>query len=88
MVKRKQYKARSLAGAENQVRMLRSRIAKDAKIFGEVYRDRGLLAKLAADGPCFFSQQEVMEAKRLRDAILRRQFNLNPDGSPCGVLHA
>ena len=39
------------------------------------------MAKLAADGPCFYSPLDVMAAKEVRDRILW-SFGLNPDGTP------
>ncbi len=81
-MKRKPYMAKSISGAQLRVRMLEARMAKDSRVFAEVYRDRGLLAKLAADGPCFFNPLDAMEAKIRRDVILSKEFGLNPDGTP------
>jgi hypothetical protein len=40
-----------------------------------------VLARLAADGPCFDSPVMVMAAKHIRDWILKEQCGLNPDGT-------
>jgi hypothetical protein len=40
-----------------------------------------LMARLAADGPCFFNPLEAMAAKQRRNLLLAAQW-LNPDGSP------
>lgn len=80
-MKRTAYKAKTLSGAQARVRELENRIAEYREKFDQLYEDRSLLARLAADGPCFNNPLEAMAARKRRDLILSRQFRLNPDGT-------
>lgn len=68
----KPYKAKSLKSAEREVRHLRRLCDRMNDILDQYDRDRLTLAKLAADTPQFFNPLLAMEAKDLRDRILKR----------------
>lgn len=75
----KPYKAKSLKAAERAVRSLRKQRAERDEllnIFDELLnifdREREMLAKLAAETPQFFNPLHVMEAKKIRDLILKQ----------------
>lgn len=73
------YKARSLKGAERRVRELLKQRAYHIEILENWNKERKLLAKLAAEGPCFDNPLIAHEAKKIRDHILSL-MNLGPDG--------
>jgi hypothetical protein len=79
-MKAKPYKAKSLSGAERQVRQLRKIVANLNEIAGRFKQERDRMAMLAADGPCFSNPLVVAETKQLRDKILRESCGLRPDG--------
>jgi len=76
------YQARSLKGAQNEVRRLRKCVLDLIHENMRLARDRRTLAKLAAEGPAFFNPLEAMAAEKIRDEILLRECRLNFDGSP------
>ena len=76
----KQYKAKSIAGAERRVRELQKRNAKLLEYLDRSDGEVKALAKLAATGPTFFNPTEIWEAEKLRDEILAR-MGLNSDGT-------
>lgn len=75
----KPYKAKSLKAAERAVRSLTKQRAERDELLNIFDRERKILAKLAADTPQFFNPIEVMEAKKIRDLILKQ---LNESISP------
>lgn len=76
------YKAQTISGAEREVRRLRRFNRELLAMLDEYAHDRVTLAKFAADGPAFDNPIVVMEAKKLRDSILRDRCRLAPDGRP------
>lgn len=74
----KPYTAKSLAGAQTEVRRLRRKNAELIETLDQMVAQRNQLAKLAATGPAFFNPLEIIEAKRIRDFILYN-LNMNPD---------
>lgn len=68
----KPYKAKSLKGAERQVRSLRGQLSVCHALLNSFDSDRRLMARLAADTPQFANPITVMEAKKLRDQLLQR----------------
>lgn len=77
MGKPAKYVAKTLKGAEREVRalrrlvsMLRSDLESEYAIIQRQKRERLTLAKLAAETPQFFNPLDVIEAKKLRDDIL------------------
>jgi len=72
------YKAKTISGAERRVRRLEGQLN---KLTGEcvswesmarrVVEERDILALLAADKPMFDNPILVIEAKKLRDRVLR-----------------
>jgi hypothetical protein len=76
----KPYTSRSLPSAIREVRKYRRLIAAYQRTCTKLDAERNVMAKLAADGPCFFNPLEAMEAKRLRDEVLLAQ-GLAPDGT-------
>ena len=68
----KPYKARSLKGAEAQVRNCRKQIRQRDEVIDRLIGERNALAKLAADGPQFNNPIEAMAAKKIRDEVLKR----------------
>lgn len=82
MAKTKPYKAKTLSGAQSYARMLIKSRAKIVALLERYARERKLMAKLAADGPCLLNPLELATAKKLRNEILRNECRLNPDGTP------
>lgn len=87
--KQKLYIAKSKESAEKEVRRVRRMCKKISSVLSDVaesrrelYKHRRLLAMLAAEGPCFHNPLTVYEVKNLRDAILRDECRLQPDGKP------
>lgn len=76
----KPYQAKSLSGAQAEVRRLRKQLIEAHDLLDRYHDQRRTLARLAADGPAFFNPLQVAAAKRLRDKILRWD-GMNPDGS-------
>lgn len=72
----KPYKAKSLKGAEAMVRRLRQQIAQRDDLLDRFDHERKMLAKLSADTPQFYNPMIVMEAKQIRDRILKQQYKL------------
>jgi|GEM_PF-4353134 len=68
----KPYKARSLKAAERAVRSLTKQRDELDELLAIFDRERKMLAKLAADTPQFFNPLDVMEAKKIRDLILKQ----------------
>lgn len=67
------YHAKSLKGAEREVRRLRKQVAQVAKIMAQYGYERKLLAMLAAETPQFDNPLVVMEAKKVREAVLKER---------------
>lgn len=67
---RKPYTAKSLKGAEREVRRLRKQNAEQRVTLCRLYEERKLLARLAADEPQFYNPVDVVLAKSMRDRIL------------------
>lgn len=65
------YKAKSLAGAQRRVRELQRQVEAWREAAERIADDRVKLAKLCADEPQFFNPLDVMEAKQIRDRILK-----------------
>lgn len=79
--KRKLYTAKSISGAQSRVRQLERLYRELNEIAERYYQERNQLAKLAADGPAFYSPLHIAEAKVVRDRVLK-SLHLKPDGSP------
>lgn len=67
----KKYKAKSMAGAQRRVRELEKQVAAWREVAEKFHEERTLLAKLSAETPQFFNPLDVMEAKKIRDSILK-----------------
>lgn len=78
----KPYKAKSLKAAERNVRSLLKQRAERDELLNIFDRERKMLAKLAAETPQFCNPLDVMEAKKIRDLILK-QLN-GPDQKHTG----
>ena len=68
---RKLYKAKSISGAQAEVRQLRRQVSECHTLLDRFDRERKLMARLAADTPQFFNPLVVFEAKKIRDELLR-----------------
>lgn len=68
----KPYKAKSLKSAERTVRSLTKQRAERDELLNIFDHERKMLAKLAAETPQFFNPLDVMEAKKIRDLILKQ----------------
>lgn len=68
----KPYKATSLKAAERAVRSLTKQRAERDALLTIFDRERKMLAKLSAETPQFFNPLDVMEAKKIRDLILKQ----------------
>ena len=66
----KLYKAKSLSGAQAEVRKLRKQVANLVAILNQSNHDMLLLANLASDKAEFYNPLQVMEAKNIRNRIL------------------
>lgn len=80
--KPKPYKAKSLSGAQARVRQLMKHIDTYESICVRMRAELIACAKLAADGPAFSNPLDVMDAKRIRDRVLKDYCNLTPCGTP------
>ena len=85
------YKAKSISGAEREVRGLRRQIEHLNDVLGrymdeakQLQEHRRTLAKLAAEGAAFDNPLVAMAAKELRNRILRDECSLAPDGTYLG----
>jgi hypothetical protein len=78
------YRAKTLRGAETRVRQLLKTLREYDKICDRLKLERRTLAKLAAEGPCFYNPLDAMAAEILRDKILRDECRLTPEGKPIG----
>lgn len=67
----KPYKAKSLSGAQARVRQLSKQVAERDELLERWNYERRMLAKLAAETPQFFNPLVAMEAKQIRDTILK-----------------
>lgn len=76
------YKAKTLKGAEERVRMLEKRIREYEDICTRLIGERIALAKLAATGPAFLDPMHAWKAEWIRNTILEKECGLKPDGSP------
>ena len=74
------HKFKSVEGAVRRIRQLEKIVVDCSGLLKRFDDERKSLAMLAADGPCFFNPLVAMEAKQLRDELLR-QMKLNPDGT-------
>jgi hypothetical protein len=84
---KKKPRFKSVENAEKRIRLLEKQLKELDAICSRYKRDYQTaqsvclsLAKLAADGPCFFNPLDIATAKEGRDMILR-SAGLNPDGS-------
>lgn len=77
----KPYKPRTLEGATKMVHKLMKQRREDGLHIQRMHHEMLLLARLAADGPCFGTPVELEDAKLVRDRILRQFLNLNPNGT-------
>jgi len=66
----KPYKAKSINGAQSQVRKLRCQLNECNKLLSQYDAECRLMAKLAADTPQFYNPLVVFEAQHVRDRIL------------------
>jgi hypothetical protein len=80
------HRFKSIEGAVRRIRQLEKIIEQYRDISGDLSadnqifdQDRKLMARLAADGPCFDNPLIIYEAKCLRDRLLAMQ-RLTPDG--------
>lgn len=76
------YRAKTIAGAQEKVRALQRECAELSRKVGQYYADRIALAKLAAEGPCFYNPLDAFAAKHIRDEVLRDCCKMKPDGTP------
>lgn len=60
----KPYTAKSLPAAQRRARYLRKQLDEAHELIAQFHRDRVVLAKLAATGPCFFNPLEAFAALR------------------------
>lgn len=67
----KPYKAKSLIGAQRRVRELQKQVRDRDNLLNTFDKERRLLAELSADTPQFYNPLVVMEAKQIRDRILK-----------------
>ena len=67
----KPYVAKSISGAQRKVRELQRQIVQRDALLHEWHMERVQLAKLAADTPQFYNPLFAMEAKQIRDRILK-----------------
>lgn len=67
----KPYKAKSLKGAEREVRKLRKSVQERDALLNNWAQERIALAMLAAETPQFYNPLLAMQAKQLRDRILK-----------------
>ena len=86
MTKRRAYRARTISGAQREVRRLMLQLEESRAWAAGLYKERNLLARLAADGPAFDNPLVVAWAKHVRDRILREHFGLAPDGTILPVV--
>ncbi len=68
------YKAKSLKGAEREVRRLRKMLAQRDKWIEFLVPHRLTLAKLASREPQFYNPLHVIEAETIRDAVLKDKW--------------
>lgn len=71
MSKPKPYTAKSLAGAQRMVRNLVKQKEFLSELLDQYAHERKLMARLADRTPQFFNPLDVMEAEKVRDAILK-----------------
>ena len=81
-MKAKPYKARSISGAQQYVRLLLKQRMNTEALLSKWSHERRMLAKLAASGPAFYNPLDVYAAQKIRDVILEKECRLNPDGTP------
>lgn len=67
------YKAKTITGAQQRVRLLERRLDFAHKLLERYARERMLLARLASKTPQFSNPLEVLDAEKLRDNILARR---------------
>lgn len=70
-MKTKPYKAKSLSGAQSRVRQLQNQVSIRDVLLTRFSYERKLLAMLSADTPQFHNPLAVMEAKQIRDRVLK-----------------
>jgi hypothetical protein len=75
------YKAKTITGAQARVRQLENLVRQYDRLSTRLNNERNLMAKMAADGPCFFNPLDAMAAKVVRDRILK-EIGHKPDGTP------
>ncbi len=68
------------AAAEQRLAQVEKKLDEERARVGRQHQHMLMLAKLAADGPCFHSPLEAIEAKALRNDLLY-QIGFRPDGS-------
>lgn len=64
------YRAKTLSGAQAEVRRLRRQLEECRELLAQFDRERRLMARLAADTPQFSNPLVVWEARKLRDGLL------------------
>lgn len=67
----KPYTSKSLPAAVREVRRLRRMYRELDAIANRYRKERDAMARLAAEKPQFFNPLDAMDAKKLRDDILR-----------------
>lgn len=77
----KPYKAKSLRAAQTRVRRLQRQVEVKDTMLAQLYTERNLLAKLAANTPQFFNPLVAMDAKRIQDRILKTQYENNSNNA-------
>jgi hypothetical protein len=70
----KPYRATSLKSAERLVRSLRRQVAERDALLNLWSEERIMLAKLGDDTAQFSNPLEIVEAKKIRDAILLHEL--------------
>ena len=66
------YKAKTLKGAQTRVRQLQKQITACHDLLNRFDYERKMLAKLAAETAQFYNPLDVLEAKRIRDHLLKQ----------------
>lgn len=69
------------AAAEQRLAQVEEKLEQERDRLERCRQQMLMLAKLAADGPCFFNPLHVAEAKALRNDLLY-QAGLRPNGQP------
>ena len=81
MTKKSVRRFKTHAAAEQRLAQVEKKLEQETARVGRYRKQMTMLAKLAADGPCFFNPLHVSEAKALRNDLLY-EAGLRPNGQP------